>query len=122
MPRLPKTWTDSTVSEAINELACDAGAPVPESVLRSQAPVVLRGFVAHWPVVEAVLDSEMAFTRYITQFATSQPLTAYVNDTPDGRFFYNKDYSGFNFRAGKATMAEVLCSWSESSGLAWSRL
>jgi hypothetical protein len=82
---------------------------LPVEVLESTVPLVLRGLTAHWPMVQAARQSASAASAYLHRFyrdATVAVLTA----APEfaGRFFYNDDLSGFNFRMARARLDAVL--------------
>ncbi|MDE0451874.1 MAG: cupin-like domain-containing protein [Gammaproteobacteria bacterium] len=82
---------------------------VPEAALDASEPLVLRGLVRHWPAVEQCSQSVDAAARYLSRFWTDSPVTAYAGTTAiDGRFFYNEDFSGFNFDRGKAPLSQIL--------------
>lgn len=80
-----------------------AGAPgvLPDALLQSAEPVVLRGLVAHWPMVAAARTSALDGIAYLRQFARpgAPPAVATVA-APEtgGRFFYGDDLRSFNFR------------------------
>ena len=85
-----------------------ADAVVPEDVLASDEPVLLRGLVADWPALACDRSVDSA-TRYLGRFGTLAPVTVYVGDAAiAGRFFYDDQCTGFNFRSGKATLPQVL--------------
>ena len=82
---------------------------VPEEALDAAEPLVLRGLVGHWPAVEQCSRSVGAAARYLSRFWTDSPVTAYAGTAAiDGRFFYNEDFSGFNFDRGKAPLSRIL--------------
>jgi hypothetical protein len=72
---------------------------VPDEVLRSTQPVLLRGLVRHWPLVQAAQRSDGAFCDYLRGFGADTRLSLW-RGAPEigGRFFYDADFSGFNFR------------------------
>lgn len=82
---------------------------LPAAVLDGFEPVVLRGLVADWPLVQAGLSGADAASAYLLRFYRGAPVRALVGP-PDirGRFFYNEDLSGFNFRQGQDTLDRVL--------------
>jgi len=99
------TWLDDLPPVAA--LDC-AGAEVPDGVLRGEEPLLLRGLVASWPALACDHSVESA-ASYLRRFHSPSPLTVYVGDASiDGRFFYDEPCTGFNFRAGKAALAQVL--------------
>ena len=76
------------------------------SVLSAKGqPVVMRGRVADWPLVQA----GVALPAYLRQFETTQPISAFAG-APDmkGRFFYSDDLKGFNFQRIRLPLSELL--------------
>ena len=96
-------------AEKIRELAGVDARALPAGLLESTEPVVLRGLVSHWPMVRAALESAQAARRYLLGFYRDATVGAMLG-APDieGRFFYNEDLSGFNFRAVKIRLDDVL--------------
>ena len=91
------------------EMRVDFGEPLPQSIYEAPEPIVLRGYVDGWPAVAAAKMSGEHLADYLTQFDAQQALTVYVGPKEiGGRFFYNDDFTGFNFQSGKATLAQVL--------------
>jgi hypothetical protein len=87
---------------------CSPGA-IPARVFDSPVPLLLKGLVSGWPAVAACRPSLAAAATYLSAFWVDQPVTAYVGDAGiEGRFFYNEDFTGFNFRSGKAHLGQVL--------------
>jgi len=87
---------------------CSPGA-IPARVFESEVPVLLKGLVAGWPAVQACRQSLAAAASYLSGFWIQQPVTVYVGDAGiEGRFFYNEDFTGFNFKSGKAHLGQVL--------------
>jgi hypothetical protein len=87
---------------------CSPGA-IPARVFASEVPLLLRGLVAGWPAVAACRPSLAAAAGYLSRFWIEQPVTVYAGDAGiEGRFFYNADFTGFNFRSGKAHLGQVL--------------
>ncbi len=72
---------------------------IPADVLQSARPVLMRGLVRHWPVVQAGLRSDADFCDYLRGFGADTRLGLW-RGAPEigGRFFYNADFSDFNFR------------------------
>lgn len=96
---------DSKVKEIHN---CRPG-DIPDFVLSSTQPLVLKNFAASWPVVEAAKKSAQAAAEYIRPFYSNVPITAYYGEpSNNGRVFYNEEMSGFNFNSSKASLNQVL--------------
>lgn len=90
-------------------MSAHAPGDVPADVLRSAQPVLLRGLVAHWPLVQAARRSDAEFCDYLRGFDAAERLLMW-RGAPDigGRFFYNDDLSGFNFERQRHTLDAVL--------------
>ena len=82
---------------------------IPDAILQSTQPVVLRGLVVGWPLVRAGRESARAAAAHLSGFYQGAPVRVLIGP-PDqaGRFFYNDDFSGFNFRAEQARLDGVL--------------
>ena len=84
-------------------------AQLPEELLRADAPCVLRGLVRDWPAVAAAREGDDAIGRYLLRFYRGEPVRAYVG-APEmrGRFFYDEELRGFNFRIASERLDNVL--------------
>ncbi len=97
------------ISTEVRELTGVDPRALPDDVLLSTQPVVLKGLVAAWPVVRAGLDSDQAAIAYIRGFYRDATVGALLGAPEiDGRFFYNEDLSGFNFRPVKLKLDVML--------------
>jgi hypothetical protein len=69
-------------------------------VFSSAEPLVLRGLVSQWPLVQAGTRSIGTALAYLRGYYRNATVGAWFG-APQirGRFFYNEDYSGFNFQA-----------------------
>jgi hypothetical protein len=87
----------------------DPGA-LPDDVLRSTQPVVLRGLVGDWPATRAGHASANDAVAYLRRFdAAAAPVVATVGPPEiNGRFFYNDDLSAFNFRQEQVPLGVAL--------------
>ena len=73
-------------------------------LLGTSEPLVLRGLVAGWPVVQA--DDVLA---YLGRFDVGATVGAWVGPPEiEGRFHYSEDFAGFNFAREKLPFATVL--------------
>ncbi|MGV0034223.1 MAG: cupin-like domain-containing protein [Candidatus Azotimanducaceae bacterium WSBS_2022_MAG_OTU7] len=81
---------------------------IPEFVYQSDVPLLLKGLVSNWPAVQACQTVESA-SAYLSRFWSEKQVTAYIGDEIiEGRFFYNKDFTGLNFKSGTATLPQVM--------------
>jgi hypothetical protein len=95
------------VAKRVEEV--DAGAGLTDAILTSPRPLLLRGLVAHWPMVRAGLEGQRAADAYLRRFYRDASVVAMLG-APEmgGRYFYNEDLSGFNFAAVRARLDKVL--------------
>ncbi len=93
----------------VREIACDRSTVLTDALLRSTEPVILRGLVTHWPVVQAGLASAGGAADYLRGFYRDATVVAFLGAPEfEGRFFYNEDLSGFNFSAVRARLDAIL--------------
>lgn len=87
---------------------------IPDYVFESEVPLVLKGLVEEWPAVKACRRSIDAAAVYLSKFWSDNPVTVFIGDASiDGRFFYNDNYTGFNFKAGIAPLGLVFQKFAE---------
>ncbi|MDF2178787.1 cupin-like domain-containing protein [Aliiglaciecola sp. CAU 1673] len=72
-------------------------------------PMLLKGLVKDWPLVQAAKQSDDAALSYLASFDSNVPITAYLGGPDiDGRIFYNDDFSGFNFERAQLPLKQLL--------------
>lgn len=82
---------------------------LPDSVLRATEPIVLKGLVAHWPMVQAAQQSPQAAAQYLRKYYRGAPVEAFFGAPQyGGRFFYNDTLTGFNFHPERLGLDAVL--------------
>jgi len=87
----------------------DGSAPLPDEILTSTVPLVLRGLVADWPMVRAARASAAEAEAYLRRFhRDATVLATHAMPETGGRIFYNDDLSGFNFSAQMVRFDQVL--------------
>jgi len=76
---------------------CSPGQ-IPEEVFASPEPLILKGLVASWPIVQAGLSSNEAVEKYLLQFYKGQEVAAFLGKPENnGRIFYDEKLTGFNY-------------------------
>jgi hypothetical protein len=72
-------------------------------------PAVLRGLVAHWPIVAAARESSDALAAYLRARANDTPAEAWFGAPAiDGRFDFADGFAGFNHDRRLATIDQLL--------------
>lgn len=75
----------------------------------AKTPLVLRGFCADWPLVQAGLNGPTSAADYLMQYYNGMPVSAgYGEPEIDGRIFYNESVNGFNFKPAKIPLSVAL--------------
>jgi hypothetical protein len=97
------------IADAIEELAGFDPQSLPDEVLTRTRPAVLRGLVSSWPVARAGRESAAATDAYLRRFYKDATVNAMLG-APEigGRFFYNDDLTGFNFKPVRIRLDAVL--------------
>jgi len=104
-------------AESIREMAGVDPRALPDTVLESTEPVVLRGLAADWPMVRAGRESQESATAYLRRFYRDASVLVMSGDPAiGGRFFYNDDLSGFNFKLHRTRLDGVLGELARFSG------
>ena len=82
---------------------------ITDDILLSAKPTILRKFCQEWPIVKAAKKNTACAEEYLKYIYSGEPLNAcYVPIEEQGRVFYNKDFSGFNFKTQKTSFLDVL--------------
>ena len=90
------------------QFGCDPQA-LPDPVLCSNEPLVLKGLVSRWPMVQAAQHSDQAAMRYLLEAYRGATVDAFFGAPQfGGRFFYNDDVTGFNFHPERLKLDTVL--------------
>jgi hypothetical protein len=72
-------------------------------------PVLLRGFVADWPVVEAALGPPDRISAYLARFDRGMKTNAFfAAEDIEGRFGFRPEMDSFNFSTVETRLAFVL--------------
>jgi len=82
---------------------------ITKEVLYSTTPLLLKGFCEHWPITLAGKASPESALAYLKSVYSGEPVSGvYGPPENNGRVFYNKDFTGFNFSASKVDLNTVL--------------
>jgi hypothetical protein len=90
---------------------------IPSEVLGSVEPLVLKGIVDRWPVVQASKSGTAEVLTYLRRFCQNREILFFKGDPEiEGRFFYNEDLTGFNFRRANTTFEFMLSRFEALTG------
>ena len=99
----------SASANSIREIHGADARALPDEVLASTRPLVLRGLVSHWPAVQAGLQSHAEADTYLRRFYRDASVVAFLGAPGiEGRFTYNDDLSGFNFAPLRVRLDQIL--------------
>ncbi|MCI4645229.1 MAG: cupin-like domain-containing protein [Hyphomonadaceae bacterium] len=80
-----------------------------DDILPKSQPVLMKGFVSHWPAVQASTHAAEAAAAYLKRFESGHPVeTIYGSPEIAGKYFYNEDLSGLNFERHPALISASL--------------
>lgn len=80
-----------------------------ERIRLGKKPVVLRGLVQEWPVVERANSGFDSLAEYLVRFDRGEKFQAMIAPASvRGRLFYREDMSGFNFDRLNGELKEAL--------------
>ncbi len=97
------------IEKSVRELTGVKPGILPNEILSSAEPLLLKGMVADWPVVQAALQSPAAVDNYLRRFYRNATVGAFfAGPEIKGRVFYNEDLTGVNFQPVKVKLDEVL--------------
>ena len=79
-----------------------------ERMSKSTEPLVLKGLVSDWPLVQSSRESNASARSYLLNYYKGAPLTTFLSKTDiKGRIFYTDDLKETNFNQVKLPMTEV---------------
>ena len=97
------------ITQTVKHLEGITPKNIPEALLNSQQPIVLKGYCNHWPLVNAAKRSDEAAAQYLLQFDKGASFhTHYLPSSAQGRVFYNTVMTGFNFESSQQRLPQIL--------------
>jgi hypothetical protein len=72
-------------------------------------PVVIRGLVSCWPVVQAAGRSAAEFKDYVSRFGAVGEVEVFVGEPRiEGKYYYGEDLQGFNFSRVRMRLGDAI--------------
>lgn len=76
-----------------------------DELMQAGRPVILKGFARDWPLVQSGLESPQRAMEYLLSFYGGKSVVGYTGEPEiKGRYFYNDDLTGLNFKAGRVML------------------
>lgn len=87
---------------------CDSNN-VPQRIIQSTEPILLKGLVSSWQLVEQAKKDPLEALSTIRSHYTGRPVWSFMS-SPEarGRYFYNDDLTGFNFEKAQVDLNDIL--------------
>lgn len=83
--------------------------PIPLDVLLTNEPVIFKGLVKNWPIVQASNTSDKAAMDYLKQFYNGRAtIVCETQPEQNGRLFYNDDLTQLNYKSYKGRIDDTL--------------
>lgn len=80
-----------------------------KELINSNEPIILKGIFKDWPIVQESKNSSKSAIEYLLKFYNGKKIVAYTAEPEHkGRFFYNKDFTGLNFKTEMVLLDEFL--------------
>ena len=80
-----------------------------DEIVTAGRPIILKGLVAHWPAVNAAMQSSEKLGQYLKQRDSGVLVETFVGQPQmKGRYFYNDAMNGFNYEKGEITLSHII--------------
>lgn len=98
-----------SIATASTRVISDYTGALSEDIFLSKKPVVLKGLVKNWKLVEQGLESDSSAIDYLKKHYNGRPSVACIGPAEiNGRFFYNDQATELNFHTQEMRVDEVL--------------
>ena len=103
---------------SIREVEAADAAALDTLLREATTPFVIRGLVAHWPLVAAARRSPRAARDYLLDLSRDMDFTVSVGQPQDdGRLFYNEDATAMNFNTFKGKLPGIFAQFDKGEEL-----
>lgn len=80
-----------------------------QQFMQAEEPVILKAVARDWPLVRAGRESADTAMNYLESFYNGKRVVTYIGQPAiKGRFFYNEDVTGLNFKTDRMLLDEFL--------------
>lgn len=103
------TQAHTLIENSVRELVDVTPATVAEDMLRGNQPVVFRGLVKDWPVVQAATQSYERFHEYLKALSVNSLVNVSTADkSPTGYVSYNENLTGLTAKIARMPFDQML--------------
>jgi len=96
------------VSRTTKEIHCKNGQ-IPPEVFAAAEPVILRGLVLHWPLVQLGQHGSAAVVDYLCSYYNGKATQVFYGEPAlNGRYFYDDSCSKLNYETRLGQVDQVL--------------
>ncbi len=79
-----------------------------QSLIKNAKPVILKGIMEHTPICQKAKSSVKDVMSFLLDHYNGRPVTRFVAEPEiGGRFFYNRNISGFNYKSDTIDLGEA---------------
>lgn len=97
------------ITQTCTEVSGIRADNIPDWITRGNEPVILRGLVAHWPLVAHGHSGPIAAMDYLRSFYNGRPTMIYHGASDiNGRYFYNDNATALNYTSTRGSVTEML--------------
>jgi hypothetical protein len=98
-----------SVEQEVLEIEGTDPARLSDEILHSERPLVLKGLVSGWPLVEAAARGADAADEYLRRFYNGTSVAeSFAPAAINGRIFYGPDLAGFNYEMRRTQLDAFL--------------
>lgn len=99
------------INTLVEECEASSIRDLPALLRQQTTPLVIRGVVAHWPLVTNAQQGAAAAIDYLATLASSDPVRSFAAPAKEqGYYFYNAQMDGFNFTQHATNLTSLLSS------------
>jgi len=97
-----------SISRKTREIQCQSGV-IPPETLSGAEPVILKGLVTHWPLVQLGQQGSAAVADYLCDHYNGKATQVFYGDPAlNGRYFYDESCSKLNYETRMGQVDQVL--------------
>ncbi|MCU4677111.1 cupin-like domain-containing protein [Catenovulum sp. 2E275] len=98
-----------TITKNVQSISDITADYIPEAIFNSEQPIILKGLIKHWPLVQTALNNTQSAIKTLIQSDTQKPAPVYFgHNKQTRRLGYNHDCSKLNFDIKQTNLTQIL--------------